>query len=202
MPHDTNSLAALIGSRICHDLISPIGAVTNGLELLELSGTAKGPELALVAESVASASARIQFFRLAFGVASPGQMTSGAEVASILAALYADGRISVNGFPPGDHPRPLVRALLLALLCAEQAVPFGGEIDISGQDRNWSVTARGSRLSPDQALWAMLEGANVNISLPPGAVQFLMLPVALQDLNLKCSHQISDLTCEIRITPA
>ena len=55
---DTPDLSALIGSRICHDLISPIGAIGNGVELLMMEGRA-GPEVALIAESVAAANAQI-----------------------------------------------------------------------------------------------------------------------------------------------
>ena len=66
---DKPDLAALIGSRICHDLISPIGAIGNGVELMMMDGTAKTPELALIAESVANANARIRYFRVAFGSA-------------------------------------------------------------------------------------------------------------------------------------
>ena len=59
------NLAALIGSRICHDLISPIGAINNGLELLGMTGSSEGPELQLITDSVGSATARIRFFRIA-----------------------------------------------------------------------------------------------------------------------------------------
>ncbi|MEP3017383.1 MAG: histidine phosphotransferase, partial [Tateyamaria sp.] len=54
------NLGALIGSRICHDLISPIGAINNGLELLGMSNEREGPELDLISESVGNASARIR----------------------------------------------------------------------------------------------------------------------------------------------
>ena len=64
---DRTDLNALLGSRICHDLISPIGAIGNGVELLIMDGATKGPEIALIAESVANASARIRFFRIGFG---------------------------------------------------------------------------------------------------------------------------------------
>ena len=58
-------LAALVSSRICHDLISPIGAINNGLELLNMSGLAHdGPEIQLIGDSVKSARARIRFFRI------------------------------------------------------------------------------------------------------------------------------------------
>ena len=78
MTLDTTRLAAgelsqLLGSRLCHDLVSPLGAIGNGVELLEMSpdfpGIAACPELQLIAESVSSARARIQIFRVAFGQA-------------------------------------------------------------------------------------------------------------------------------------
>ena len=57
------TLAALLGSRICHDLISPLGAIGNGIELLELSGI-DSPEVALIREAVADANRRIKLFRI------------------------------------------------------------------------------------------------------------------------------------------
>jgi histidine phosphotransferase ChpT len=66
-------LTSLIGSRICHDLISPLGAIGNGVELLAMSGTAPGPEMDLISQSVENANARIRFFRVAFGAARGGQ---------------------------------------------------------------------------------------------------------------------------------
>ena len=64
-------LAALLGSRICHDLISPIGAIGNGVELMLMDGAGRAPEVALISESVDAANARIRFFRVAYGVSSP-----------------------------------------------------------------------------------------------------------------------------------
>jgi len=69
-------LSHLIASRICHDLINPIGAIHNGLELMTLAqSTATGLEFGLVQASATDARARVEFFRLAFG----GQKTSGAD---------------------------------------------------------------------------------------------------------------------------
>ena len=86
MTDNSGNLAALIGSRICHDLISPIGAISNGLELLELAGAAQSPELDLIGESVSNAEARIRFFRIAYGYAND-QMIGPAEVTPILNSL-------------------------------------------------------------------------------------------------------------------
>ena len=67
MSQNNVNIGALIGSRICHDLISPIGAINNGLELLSMSDERDGPEFDLITESVGNASARIRFFRIAYG---------------------------------------------------------------------------------------------------------------------------------------
>ena len=64
---DKPDLAALIASRICHDLISPIGAIGNGVELLAMEPGGTLPEMALISESVANANDRIRFFRICFG---------------------------------------------------------------------------------------------------------------------------------------
>ena len=201
MSHHSDSLASLIGSRICHDLISPIGAVSNGLELLELSGAAKGPELMLVAESVANANARIQFFRLAFGMASTDQLIGGDEVGSILSGVYKGGRVSPGPFPTGDHPRAVVRAVLLAMLCAEQAIPHGGDVSVTRDDDHWQIVARGSRIAPDPDLWGILTGTAPVANLQPAAVQFLLLPDILAGIYMKCETQASDSAAEICLSP-
>ena len=69
MWQSNHNLASLIGSRICHDLISPIGAICNGLELMQLDGRPISPEMTLISESVNHANARIRFLRVAFGMA-------------------------------------------------------------------------------------------------------------------------------------
>ncbi|MEM8537205.1 MAG: histidine phosphotransferase family protein [Pseudomonadota bacterium] len=201
MQQDGNSLATLIGSRICHDLISPIGAVNNGLELLEMSGASDSPELALVAESVASANARIRFFRLAFGVASKDQMTGADEVNTILSGVYTEARTQISAFPDGSFPRSHVRAVLLALMCVEQAIPYGGSLHMDHQAPVWRIWSESDRLVPDPALWRLLWGGTSETTPPPAAVQFLMLPELLPEMNLRCTAETTENKAEITIEP-
>ncbi|WP_260002496.1 hypothetical protein [Sulfitobacter pontiacus] len=88
MVETDTDLAALIGSRICHDLISPVGAINNGLELFLMSGMNMSPEVALIDESVRNASARLRFFRVAFG-SGDAQPVPAQETSGILRDLYA-----------------------------------------------------------------------------------------------------------------
>ncbi|MEQ8899407.1 MAG: histidine phosphotransferase family protein [Roseovarius sp.] len=197
MPHPSDKIASLIGSRICHDLISPVGAVANGLELLELSGLPKSPEFSLVAESAGHASARIQYFRLAFGDAEPEQAISGQAVADILAAVYEAGRIEIDWQASGDFSRPGVKAALLALMCVEQALVAGGRIVVSREGARWHLRAEAERLAPDPALWDLLNGAPGPEAVPPAAVQFLLLPHVLGENSANINFQATDKVVEI-----
>ena len=84
--YPNRDLSSLVGSRICHDLISPIGAIGNGVELLQMAPRDSAAELDLITDSVDNAAARIRFFRVAFGAAGD-QMMGRAEVISILSDL-------------------------------------------------------------------------------------------------------------------
>ena len=91
---DPIHLAALIASRICHDLISPIGAIGNGVELMIMDASgASSQEMALIIESAGHANARIRYFRIAFGLCAPDQRIGRGEVAGILQDLAAGGRL-------------------------------------------------------------------------------------------------------------
>lgn len=187
MTDHTANVAALIGSRICHDLISPVGAVTNGLELLAMSGVGDSPELSLVNSSAADASARIKLFRLAFGTASDGQKTGGDELRRILSDHYSDGRINVDWQPAGDLPRKAAKAIVLAVLCVEQSLPFGGEIQISASEDGWSIRGVSERIKERTELWAGLLGNAPMDDLAPADVQYLLLSVLLEAMDRSCS---------------
>ncbi len=173
-------IPALIGSRICHDLISPLGAIGNGVELLGLTGIAESPEMALIAESVANANARIRFFRVAFGVASDGQGMSRSEIAGTLGAVARGGRLSYVWEPDGDQPRTDVRIAFLLLLCMETAMPLGGHIDVRQIGAVWEIIADGRRITIDDVLWDSLTNPRARPEISPAQVQFALLPEVLR----------------------
>lgn len=192
MTDHTVNVAALIGSRICHDLISPVGAVTNGLELLAMSGVGDSPELSLVNSSAADASARIRLFRLAFGAASDGQSTSSDELRRILSDHYSDGRISVAWLPESDIPRKMAQTVILAVLCVEQSLPFGGELRIAQSDDAWTVTGTAERIRERPELWAGLTGEAPLTDLAPADVQYLLLNNMLNDMGRTCRVNVAE----------
>ena len=183
MGQNNVNLAALIGSRICHDLISPIGAINNGLELLNMSGGNDGPEMELISESVENASARIRFFRMAYGAAN-AQPVGRAEVVSILQDNTRGGRLTMAYGPLDAQPRWAVRLVFLALQCMETAMPYGGRIEVSLTDGLWAVTGHADKFSVDPDLWERLT-TGVLDDLAPAHVQFGLLHHHARDAERK-----------------
>jgi histidine phosphotransferase ChpT len=133
-------LAALLCSRVCHDVISPVGAIVNGLEVLE---DEKDPDmrevaLELIKKSAASASARLQFCRLAFGAAgSVGASVDTGDAESVTRGLLANDRTTLVWNPARQFaPKNKVKLLLNLCLIALSAIPRGGvvTVDLAGQD--------------------------------------------------------------------
>ncbi|MBK0328482.1 histidine phosphotransferase [Rhodobacteraceae bacterium F11138] len=189
------NLASLIGSRICHDLISPIGAITNGLELLDLAGSVQGPELDLIADSVGNAGARIRFFRIAYGAAGE-QLLGRPEVVSVLDDLGRGGRQTIQWAPLDAQPRTLVRLAFLALQCCETAMPYGGVVRIMAEDGVWTITGRADKLVIDDALFDGLTTPDALPEITPALVQFALLPTVAADLGrtVRSTHEPGQIT--------
>jgi hypothetical protein len=127
-------LAALLCSRVCHDIISPVGAITNGLEVLDEDNSEEMKTFAfdLIRRSARQASAKLQFARLAFGAAG----SAGAEIdladAESVATGYMQGEKAQFSFaaPRVLMAKNLVKLLLNLILLANAAIPRGGSITV------------------------------------------------------------------------
>jgi histidine phosphotransferase ChpT len=128
-------LAALLCSRVCHDIISPVGAIINGLEVLDEDNSEEMRAFAneLIQRSARQASAKLQFARLAFGAAG----SAGAEIdladAEKVAKGYMEGEKADFAFesPRVLMPKNLVKLLLNLILLANAAVPRGGKVTVA-----------------------------------------------------------------------
>jgi len=138
-------LAALLCSRVCHDVIGPVGAIVNGLEVLEDEKDPQMREVAveLIKKSAASASARLQFCRLAFGAAgSIGAAVDTGDAESVTRGLIANERVSLVWNPTRQYAaKSKVKLLLNLNLIALSAIPRGGVItvDFAGQDETLAI---------------------------------------------------------------
>ena len=169
-PHPSDlELAALISSKICHDVIGPVGAIYNGLEILDEDDDAQAKSYALdvIRNVIEQASARLQFARFAFGAAgSAGAQIDLATAEQISRGLIGQGkhRLSWRGMR-GHMAKDKVKLLLNLIAAALTALPRGGEIDvaISGSlDKpSFLLRCRGTAARPPQYLTDYVTGAAV-----------------------------------------
>lgn len=162
--------AGLLCSRLCHDLVSPVGAISNGVELLADKNNADMQEqiVELLEDSSAQTTNKLKFFRLAFGLAGGyGAIINVDDAKVALAALFGTGKISIDWQTTAvSAPKDLIKILLnLALVSGESIIGTGDlsiSLDEEGQDGCLvSVTASGGRLiMNDSVKAAVIEPLN------------------------------------------
>ncbi len=142
-------LAATVSARICHDLISPIGAISNGLELLALAGGVKTPEMALISASVKCANAKIRFLRIVYGSAEANTPVRRSEIGGILHDAFTDPRTEIRWEIRSALALCDVQLLFLLILCTEKLAPYGGLITVVTRRDGFDVNLTGEILKSE-----------------------------------------------------
>jgi histidine phosphotransferase ChpT len=176
---DALDLAALLCSRVCHDLISPVGAIVNGLEVYEEDNDeeTKTFALELIKKSARTASARLQFCRLAFGAAgSAGAEIDLGDAENMARGFIEDDKIKLTwNLPRLLLPKNRVKLLLNMLIIAAQTIPRGGTLVVdpegAGPDTSFRITSRGPNSRVPPAIPGLLAGAGDNKPVDAHAIQ-------------------------------
>jgi histidine phosphotransferase ChpT len=159
-------LAALLCSRVCHDLISPSGAIVNGLEVLEESTDEETKSFAieLIKKSARTASARLQFCRIAFGASgsAAAQIDLG-DAENVARGFVEDEKVRLFwNLSRALAPKNRVKLLLNMLLVAAQSIPRGGIVMVEGdgppEAMTFRILARGLNARVSQAVPGLLAG--------------------------------------------
>lgn len=160
-------LAAMLCSRLCHDMLSPVGALANGLELLaeEQDPEMRARCMELLEHSAKISTDKLKFFRLAFGAAGGfGEAIPIDEAQSVINALVADAkRVEINwAIAEPSLPKPAIKVLLNLAQIALDALVRGGVLDIGAERRDGAVEivarARGDRIAFDETIGRALQG--------------------------------------------
>ena len=174
----STDLAALLCSRLCHDLLSPVGALNNGLELMadEQDPEMREKCLDLLNESARASANKLKFFRLAFGAAGGfGDMIDTLEAKLALEGLFAaEGKVELGWIVEGDElPKGAVKLLLNLALIAGDALVRGGRLDV-GAEKGPSglelvIRAEGPRILLDPALRETIVSGSAGGTVEPRA---------------------------------
>ena len=172
-------LAALLCSRVCHDLISPIGAIVNGLEVLaeEKDEATKQFALELITKSSRIASAKLQFCRIAFGAAgSAGSQIDLGDAEAISRGFLEDDKTKLAwNLSRVLLPKNRVKLLLNMLVIAGQVIPRGGTIAVngigSGETMGFKITVAGTNAKIPPTIPPLLAGQSGNEAVTAHQIQ-------------------------------
>jgi histidine phosphotransferase ChpT len=193
-------LASLLCSRLCHDMLSPVGALSNGLELL---ADEKDPEMRrrcfeLLEQSARASADKLKFFRLAFGAAGGfGENIPTAEPKALIDALVAGkDRLSVHWQVNADAlPKAAVKTLLNLAQIAIDALVRGGTVEIAAEMRNDGgrpvaeivVRGAGPRIAFDHSVGHALEGRLPVADLSSRTAPAALLAAMAARLGARCN---------------
>jgi len=191
--------ASLLCSRLCHDLLSPVGALNNGLELLadEHDPDMRARCLELLSESAKASANKLKFFRLAFGAAGGfGETIDSREARAAIEGLFGDTHRVKLGWLVEDPvlPKAGIKVLLNLALIAGDALIRGGQLDVGaecvGKQMEIVVRADGPRIVLDNELRTALTGAGENAVITPrAAAAYLVHSIVVEG---KGTIQVSD----------
>jgi histidine phosphotransferase ChpT len=183
-------LASLLCSRLCHDLLSPVGALNNGLELLadEHDPEMRQRCLELLNESARASANKLKFFRLAFGAAGGfGDQVDAREAKIAIEGMFGEGgRVEIGWMvEPATLSKTAIKVLLNLSLIAGDALVRGGRLDIGAENTangtEMVVRAEGPRLILDDELRQALEGGTAETEVTPrAAAAWLVSQLAAQ----------------------
>ena len=194
-PIEALDLAALLCSRVCHDLISPVGAIVNGLEVLaeEKDEETKTFALDLIKKSAGTASAKLQFCRIAFGAdGSAGAQIDLGDAETITRGFFEDDKTKLAwNLPRALLPKNRVKLLLNLLLIAGQTIPRGGRLTVDpigeGESMGFKISAAGVNAKVPPAVAALLAGDAGGTALDAHRIQPFYASLLAQASGVKAA---------------
>ncbi|MEN3930033.1 histidine phosphotransferase family protein [Microvirga sp. W0021] len=207
---DSLDLSALLCSRVCHDVISPVGAIVNGLEVLEDEKDTSMRDFAfeLIRKSAQQASARLQFSRLAFGAAgSAGSMIDLGDAEQVSRGLFPEDKVTVgwNG-PAAYFPKNKVKLLLNLVMITGSAIPRGGHLEVTVEGTpescEFTLTAKGPNARINKDMEALLSGESESGSVDAHGIQAFYAGMVAQASKMAISVISGENEVTVRATQA
>src|ERR1043165_2420911 len=188
-------LAALLCSRVCHDLISPVGAIMNGLEVMEEGKDEETNQFAmgLIKKRAKAASAKLQFCRLAFGAAgSAGAQIDTGDAEKVTRGLMDDDKTKLAwNLPRVLLAKNRVKLLLNMMLLAAQAIPRGGQLTVNpvgeGDKMAFRVSITGTNAKIPQAIPSLLAATPSDHAIDAHAIQPFYTAMLAKNCGLSVS---------------
>jgi len=170
-------ISEILISKICHDLVSPVGAVNNGIEFLnDVGADGLSDGLGLIDHSARQASVRLQLFRMAYGAGGSDAKTTGKVIYETFQNYIADTKCTMewdlmNDIPDESPKAGFMKILLNMMVFVQEALPKGGIVKVTMQGNQMIVTGTGDKIKPKE-----------------GAIEALNADVSIDDITPKSVH--------------
>ncbi|MFT3987686.1 histidine phosphotransferase ChpT [Aestuariivirga sp.] len=200
-------LAALLCSRVCHDIISPVGAIANGLELYddpEVDAETRATALDMVRTSARTAAAKLKFCRIAFGAAgSAGAIIDMGEAGEMAKGFVASEKVKLDWqMPRENRPKQEVKLALNMLLMAMAGVPRGGTVTMALDGGTFTARAQGDRAKVPEAISQVVTGTADLATLDARLVQPYYARLLAQSAGLKLSMDMDGADVLVKAEPS
>ena len=201
MPANSADLASLLCSRLCHDMLSPVGAMSNGLELLveENDEQMRARCIELLQQSAKISTDKLKFFRLAFGAAGGfGDAVPVSEAHDLVAGLVSNNeRIALDWQVSAETlPKPAVKTLLNLTLFAYDALVRGGTLQVAVEEAGGAseivVRASGDKVVFDENIGRAMEGVIPDYGLTPKTAPAAMIHEIATQTGGTLQYALSD----------
>lgn len=189
----------LVASRICHDLVSPVGAISNGVELMQEMGPEAGDEaITLVSTSALQASIRLKTFRLAYGAAGTDKNIGWRDVKDAFTGWITSGHVQAE-FEQGLDvkfsmaPRGFFKCVLNLMIFAEECNRGEGKVFVSaleGDAKGIKVVATGKQVGFRDGAEAALKGTTAPDDLDPRSVHAYVTGKFAEHFGFMLGHQM------------
>ena len=202
-------LAALLCSRVCHDAVGPVGAIVNGLELLDEDDSAETRELALdlIRKSSRQASARLQFARIAFGAAgSAGSSVDTGYAQQLTTQFLQDEKVELNWTAPRLYvEKNRVKLLMNLVVIALTTIPLGGTIDVTmdgdAENPEFNILAKGPKPRLGQHVLDLLAGRSETGAVDAHGFQVFYTGAIARACDMKITIDINESEVKIAAKP-
>jgi histidine phosphotransferase ChpT len=199
LPLEGPELASLVAAKLCHDFISPSGAIMSGLDLLNdpTAQDMRDDALSLITDSARKMVALVQFCRVAFGAATTSERFTGEELQGLVDGVVHGGRATLDWrLEAGDYAKPEARALVNLAYLTVAALPTGGAATVSSRREAQGLVIEGAaegaraRLKPEAV--AGLAGRRLTEGLAGQWVQPYWLWLTLRQAGGALNVQVVD----------
>jgi len=203
----------LLSSKICHDLVSPVSAINNGVELIEdIGGSVVDEAMKLIGDSAHHASRRLRLFRMAYGRAGSEESLAVRDVKQVAEQYIGGGKVVLHWADDQPHAsvaerRGFLKVMLNLVILAEELLPYGGTVTLHSTTHptdigcRFDIVGRGAQLAPQ--FQGALDGTAPMEDLTPRTIQAYITGRFAAHFNIKFAYDQSQADrLELSVFPA